>query len=846
MTYTSATASLRLIQRNRFKLWAAAAVAASALIDHNAAYATTATWLGTTDSSWATGTDWSGGTAPGSTASTASTDAANFNNAGNSHTTVTVDSNRNIDQIIFDTSNAAAYTFSGGSLLGTNGGQIVMNSTVVNSQTFQTPLTIEGSKSSFALINNSANASATLNYAGTIQAVSGGTLELGGTDTGQNTISGAIINGTGSNVTNVVENGTGTWTLSGNDTYSGQTFVSSGTLIIPSTFAQSGGRITSDGGTIQISGTVSKVGATVDYGGQLSLNGNGQLSAGSLNVEDNGVTTLDNSVTLLNNRLNGNGLLVWGGTLNYISGTGASSEQLGSLTLAEGASVVQLNPNAGGSTIVTATSINRSGISTATNPTLLLIGKNFGAAPAAGNTNLVVNATGATAPEIGGGGASGTTDVSIENFVVTQDLALSGNAQYGLVTGIGSTNGLRALSSSEYANSISDSLDTSSTLRNINLTANSPVNGLATTINALRLDTGGAVSGFGTLTVNSGAILALPGNSGISVTNLNFGPEEAIFHAIGDLTVNGNITGTGGLTKTGAGVLYLASASALSYTGNTAVNQGTLRFGAANQLSANSPFILDGGTADLNGFSQTLMLKSGQAAGSGSLIINSDSKPTATLTISSGNIAQIVYRGAIGTTGASNISVNVDMGIHALFLTHASTYTGSTTISSGDLLLDFSAPDSPAANILPSTSHVDNGGEFLAFVGSSANTQSLNGMTMEPGPGAIIQLSTDSITYPEFLLPPGQLQENLGTLTHNIGAVADIYPLGNGSGFTTSTANTNGIIGGWAIFNSQDWAVANGSNDISALSSYTADTWSAGANVTVTTNSTQTNVTANT
>src|SRR5205807_1516306 len=66
----------------------------------------------------------------------------------------------------------------------------------------------------------------------------------------------------------------------------------------------------------------------------------------------------------------------------------------------------------------------------------------------------------------------------------------------------------------------------------------------------------------------------------------------------------------------------------------------------------------------------------------------------------------------------------------------------------------------------------------------------------------------------------------------------------------TSTANTNGILGGWATFNDTDWAATNGvSTAIGALApaGYTANTWTANTtNVDVTSSNTSSGLLANT
>jgi|GEM_PF-1706261 len=70
------------------------------------------------------------------------------------------------------------------------------------------------------------------------------------------------------------------------------------------------------------------------------------------------------------------------------------------------------------------------------------------------------------------------------------------------------------------------------------------------------------------------------------------------------LTWEGAIVGTGGLNKTNDGTLVLLGGA--TYTGNTTVTGGILRMGADQRISSVSGLILNGGTFDLGGHSQTM------------------------------------------------------------------------------------------------------------------------------------------------------------------------------------------------------------------------------------------------
>lgn len=63
-----------------------------------------------------------------------------------------------------------------------------------------------------------------------------------------------------------------------------------------------------------------------------------------------------------------------------------------------------------------------------------------------------------------------------------------------------------------------------------------------------------------------------------------------------DITINGTISGTGGLIKNGAGTLVLGAPS--EYSGSTVLNSGTLLYATAQTLTG--PLVLNGGILDAN------------------------------------------------------------------------------------------------------------------------------------------------------------------------------------------------------------------------------------------------------
>lgn len=109
-------------------------------------------------------------------------------------------------------------------------------------------------------------------------------LTLGGTNTGANEIQGVIADGlSGTMSTNVLKTGAGAWMLSGNNTYTGTTSVSGGTLLV-------NGRISSNAAvTVQNS----------NLGGSGSIQGNTTIATGGRLAPGNsaGILSFDKNLT---------------------------------------------------------------------------------------------------------------------------------------------------------------------------------------------------------------------------------------------------------------------------------------------------------------------------------------------------------------------------------------------------------------------------------------------------------------------------------------------------------------------------------------------------------------------
>lgn len=134
---------------------------------------------------------------------------------------------------------------------------------------------------------------------------------------------------------------------------------------------------------------------------------------------------------------------------------------------------------------------------------------------------------------------------------------------------------------------------------------------------------------------------------------------------------NNTITGSGGITKVGAGTVALNHAN--SYAGPTEVQAGTLRLGTTGALPNSTEVVLadsSGVRLDLNGWDQTVARLFGGGTQGGEVFLG-----TATLTVSGGD-----FNGTI--TGSGSLRKT---GSDTLRLGGANTFTGPTWVLDGTL-----------------------------------------------------------------------------------------------------------------------------------------------------------------
>ena len=199
-------------------------------------------------------------------------------------------------------------------------------------------------------------ASGLLKFTSNLTATGNGakTLTLQGSTAGTGEIAGAIVNSTGT--TGVTKAGTGTWTLSGANTYTGATTVSAGTLTAGSTSAfGSSSAVTlanTAGVTLNLNGNANTIGSLAGggtTGGNVTL-GSATLTTGGANTSTSFAGVISGTGGLVKA---GSGTFTLSGANTY---TGATTVNVG--TLALGASNVLADTSnvvLGGGTLAAAT-----------------------------------------------------------------------------------------------------------------------------------------------------------------------------------------------------------------------------------------------------------------------------------------------------------------------------------------------------------------------------------------------------------------------------------------------------------------------------------------------------------
>lgn len=500
-----------------------------------------------------------------------------------------------------------------------------------------------------------------------------GSVTMGGTRLTVNGSASTTFSGVISGTNGFRYAGTGTLTLSGANTFTGDIGLLGGTVATGSDGAlgASTGGITFDGGTLKVTGTAytstsrsitwgaggggfnidsasntftvsQNLGTSATPGGALTKSGAGTLVLSGTNLYTGG-TNINGGTLSVSSDSN---LGATSGALNFNGGTLRLS---GSFTSARAVTL-----GASGGTINVA-----SGISVFSGAITDAVADTAGALTKTGAGKLTLTgddtATGTTTVaagtlQIGNGSASGS---------IASNIANSGNVAFyrtGTLTYGGVISGSGTVSKGSTGTVI--------------WTGNNTYTG-ATTISG------------GTLQIGNGGTTGWLAST--SITN----DGTLSFNRSDDKTYSGNIEGDGSVVQAGSGTLILSGTN--TYKGGTTISAGKLQVASDAKLGdATGTVTLDGGTLSLAG-----TITSARSYG----ITNRNG------TIDTGTNTDTIS-GVISDKVANEAGALTKTGTGTLVLTGANTYSGGTTISGGVL-------------------QIGNGGEAGSITGDVANSGTL-------------------------------------------------------------------------------------------------------------------------
>jgi autotransporter-associated beta strand protein len=674
--------------------------------------------------------------------------------------------------------------------------------------------TTAGNSTSGATITSNASGR-TLAFTSNLSVIGTGNKTFTLNGAGNTIFSGNIVNGANATVS-LTKSGAGTLTLSGSNSYTGNTLITAGTLQIgnggttgsletssaitnngtlifnrsnaivqgtdftSTAISGSGSLVQSGSGSLTLSSANTYSGGTTLSAGTLNINNATAISSGSLVLAGGTVDNTSGSAITLSNNNSQN----WNGDFTF-AGSNAMNTGNGSVAMNASRQITISNSTF---TVGGVISGNSFGLTKDGNGTLLLTSNNTYSGATVINAGTL---------QIGAGGTSGGLSTS---SAITNNGTLVFNRSNAIVQG---TN----FSSAAISGTGSLTLN----LGTLTLNGSNTYSGGTTLTNGTIYLNSASAIGTGALTINGGTVGSTAGslvtlstnntqywNADFSFSNtngLNMGTGNIILSgnrtvttASGTTTIAGNISGSGfSLNKWGnSGTLILTGSN--SYTGTTTVSQGTLAISGGSAIS-------DTGTVNVSGAEDTFIVNGSETIGSLQGAGNTTIASGQTLTVAeTGNQTYsglILGSGGLTKTGSGNMT-----------LSGANSYTGATTVTAGTLKLAAADRISDSSNLLV------NGGSFnIAGFNETVGSVTLTSGTLA-GTGTL----TSSSGYD---VQSGTISVNLGGavgLTKS--TLGSVFLTGNNSysGSTVISAGTLSISALGAVASTSGITMDNGSN----------------------------------
>jgi fibronectin-binding autotransporter adhesin len=612
-------------------------------------------------------------------------------------------------------------------------------------------------------------------------AIGGNTLAIGNNNA-SSTYSGAISGSGG-----LVKVGSGSFTVTGSNSYTGITYVSGGRLV---------GNATSLSGTISVVTSWPPAGLAVEFAQLTDGTFAGRVNGGierPLAFIKSGSGNLTVTGSLVNNvpvTVNGGGLILgsWniqGGSItnnatvefrqatsgtfygNLTSPGAIFKTGSGTLTLLNGAVTGTTTVSAGRlvasaatlrGPIVNNAAIEFSQWSNGEYASLLsgtgTLTKSGSGTLTLSGSSLVNGLTTVSAGMLATGGAERLADTSTVSISGGASLRLGGNETIGRLLGSGSVNlqsyqlTIAGSGSSSYAGSIIGSGGlTKAGSGSLTLSGSNGFLG-ATNLNAgtLLLSSSTALSPFTTLSIAAGSTLVVNRdvrvfaytNSGGTISGTGRLLTSATAATSGTLTSLANVSGTDsyavGLLKTSTATLVVSGST--SFTGGVVVEQGTVKLDAGGSFAASNVVdVRSGATLDLNGQSQTVSALAGSgsvALGGGTLTVDAATSTTFAGAIDGGSLVKS-GASALNLTGSAAVSTAaVTSGLMSVNGTLSGTVTvapGGTLGGAGTIIGDVTVGGTHAPGNSPDVSTIagnlayDAGATVVWEIGANTATQ---------------------------------------------------------------------------------------------------------------------------
>jgi len=549
----------------------------------------------------------------------------------------------------------------------------------------------------------------------------------------------STLNGILSGVGAVTKSGTGTLSLTGNNSYGGGTTVTGGTLNVNNDNNLGTGLLALNGSTLQTAAGINSVTRSV------VLTGSDTVDTQTFNSTLGGVLSGTGGFTQIGSgTLTLTGVNTYGGPTTVNSGilNVDNDNNLGTGSFTFNGGTLQTAAGISSSRNIALTGNNGTFDSNGFNSTLggVISGSGALLKVSAGTVTLTGTNTYSGGTSIGGG----TVNVSSDNNLGTGSLTFNGGTLQ-TSSGITSSKNVALLGNGAF-----DSDGSNSTLSGIisgsgeliktgsgalTLTGFNSYTGLTDVNNGtLVLGVTNTLINNAAVSVETGATLDLSqDNQTLSLSGAGsvlFGSNNVVLGGSTNTTYSGVLSGAGSFTKVGSGALTLTGDN--TYSGGTEISAGTLNIGNDDNLGTGN-ITLDGG-----------ILQTSAGITSSKNIL---------LTLNDGTFDTESFNSTLSgnLTGVGSFT---KMGTGTLTLDGFNTFTGGTNISNGTLVVGDA--NSSGAYVYGSVSVAS--GAFLQGYGSILGTVTNNGILKPGGSSGVLsiaQLNETGSSTTEFELVPG-------------------------------------------------------------------------------------------